>query len=123
MAPRMCDACGVERPALQRPKTRERLCRACFFAALEDEVHDTIVSNALFRPGERVAVAASGAWAAQHRRRWRPALHAPRSVLAARQPPDASSSCMPAAPTTLLNAASTRRRPAAAPHNPPPPLR
>ena len=38
-----------------------QLCKACFFAALEEEVHQTITQHALFSPGERVAVAASGA--------------------------------------------------------------
>lgn len=37
-----------------------QLCKECFYQCLEDEVHETIVSNALFKPGERVAVAASG---------------------------------------------------------------
>lgn len=37
-----------------------QLCRDCFYKCLEDEVHQTIVSNKLFKPGERVAVAASG---------------------------------------------------------------
>lgn len=37
-----------------------QLCKACFFQCLEDEVHETITSNRLFRPGERVAIAASG---------------------------------------------------------------
>jgi hypothetical protein len=46
------------RPA--RPWSHPQLCRPCFYAALEDEVHATIVSNGLFRRGERVAVAASG---------------------------------------------------------------
>ena len=38
-----------------------QLCRECFYKALEAEVHETIVANELFQPGERVAVAASGA--------------------------------------------------------------
>jgi cytoplasmic tRNA 2-thiolation protein 1 len=37
-----------------------QLCKECFYQCLEDEVHHTIVSNSLFKPGERVAVAASG---------------------------------------------------------------
>jgi cytoplasmic tRNA 2-thiolation protein 1 len=37
-----------------------QLCKECFYQALEDEVHQTIVSHNLFKPGERVAVAASG---------------------------------------------------------------
>ena len=37
-----------------------QLCKGCFFSALEEEVHQTIVTHRLFSPGERVAVAASG---------------------------------------------------------------
>ena len=37
-----------------------QLCKQCFYAALESEVHETIVKNKLFKPGERIAVAASG---------------------------------------------------------------
>ena len=37
-----------------------QLCKACFFAALEEEVHQTITHHNLFSPRERVAVAASG---------------------------------------------------------------
>jgi hypothetical protein len=44
----------------QQPNPKNQLCRECFFAALEDEVHQTIVAHRLFSPGERVAVAASG---------------------------------------------------------------
>lgn len=36
------------------------MCRACFFKVFEDEVHETIVTQKLFKPGERVAIAASG---------------------------------------------------------------
>ena len=39
---------------------RFQLCRECFYRAFEEEVHDTIVENKLFLPGERIAVAASG---------------------------------------------------------------
>jgi cytoplasmic tRNA 2-thiolation protein 1 len=38
----------------------ETVCRECFFEAFEREVHETIVSNRLFKPGEKVAIAASG---------------------------------------------------------------
>lgn len=37
-----------------------QLCKECFYQCLEDEVHHTIISNNLFKPGERVAIAASG---------------------------------------------------------------
>lgn len=37
-----------------------QLCKECFYQSLEDEVHQTIISNNLFKRGERVAIAASG---------------------------------------------------------------
>lgn len=45
---------------LKRPKTLQLFCRQCFFDVFEAEVHHTIVSNNLFRPGDKVAIAASG---------------------------------------------------------------
>ena len=57
---KLCGCCGEQRAVLRRPKTFEQLCRECFYSALEEEVHQTIVANRLFRSGERVAVAASG---------------------------------------------------------------
>ncbi|GLI71628.1 hypothetical protein VaNZ11_016900, partial [Volvox africanus] len=45
---------------LKRPKTQEQVCRECFFTLFEEEVHETIVQTKLFKPGERVAIAASG---------------------------------------------------------------
>ena len=45
---------------LRRPKTSDALCRECFYTALEEEVHHTITTNNLFKPGQRVALAASG---------------------------------------------------------------
>lgn len=45
---------------LKRPKNGEALCKQCFYTVFEDEVHQTIVSNNLFRTGEKVAIAASG---------------------------------------------------------------
>lgn len=60
MAPPGCVRCGKNRASLKRPKTLELLCRDCFYEVFEDEIHHTIVSNSLFKPGERVAIAASG---------------------------------------------------------------
>jgi len=51
--------CG-DRAFMKRPKTGEPLCKECFYSAFEDEVHETIVKYRLFKPGEFVAVAASG---------------------------------------------------------------
>jgi tRNA(Ile)-lysidine synthase TilS/MesJ len=37
-----------------------QLCKVCFYAALENEVHATILKHQLFSPGEVVALGASG---------------------------------------------------------------
>ncbi|CAF0937790.1 unnamed protein product [Adineta steineri] len=56
-----CVSCNGQRPAaLVRPKTSEPYCKQCFFDAFEREIHETIVKEQLFKPGETIAVAASG---------------------------------------------------------------
>ncbi|KAK9164642.1 hypothetical protein Syun_005544 [Stephania yunnanensis] len=57
---RQCCICKDRRAALKRPKTLEQICKECFYAAFEEEIHKVIVENQLFKPGERVAVGASG---------------------------------------------------------------
>lgn len=56
----LCGSCKKGRAVLRRPKTLQQLCRDCFYQSFETEIHDTIVSNNLFKRGERVAVGASG---------------------------------------------------------------
>jgi len=43
-----------------RPKTQKLICLDCFYLAVEEEVHYTIISNELFKKGEKVALGASG---------------------------------------------------------------
>ncbi|XP_027091407.2 cytoplasmic tRNA 2-thiolation protein 1 isoform X1 [Coffea arabica] len=57
---RFCTICNQRRAALKRPKTLEQICRECFYAVFEEEIHGVIVDNQLFKPGERVAIGASG---------------------------------------------------------------
>ena len=57
---RLCKYCGEARAVMLRPKTREFICRECFYSAFEQEVHETITEYGLFSPGDRVAVGASG---------------------------------------------------------------
>ncbi|KAH7443386.1 hypothetical protein KP509_02G032000 [Ceratopteris richardii] len=57
---RFCDICLQKRAALRRPKTLQQVCKDCFYLAFEEEIHQTIVENQIFKPGERVAVGASG---------------------------------------------------------------
>jgi len=36
------------------------VCHECFFVVFEEEIHHTIISNSLFKRGEKVAIGASG---------------------------------------------------------------
>ncbi|RAL53159.1 hypothetical protein DM860_006831 [Cuscuta australis] len=57
---RLCVICNERRAALKRPKNLQPICRECFYAAFEDEIHRVIVDNNIFKPGERIAIGASG---------------------------------------------------------------
>ncbi|XVE94460.1 hypothetical protein REPUB_Repub02eG0010600 [Reevesia pubescens] len=57
---RLCCSCNQRRAALKRPKTLEQICRECFYEVFEKEIHQVIVENQLFKPGERIAIGASG---------------------------------------------------------------
>lgn len=52
--------CHNGKAVVKRPKNHHKLCKECFIAVFEDEVHHTIVSSKLFYSGERVAIGASG---------------------------------------------------------------
>lgn len=56
----VCDSCGDRRALIRRPKTGLPSCVECFYAAFEAEIHQTIVEGGLFKPGDKVAIAASG---------------------------------------------------------------
>lgn len=58
--PVVCNLCKVSPAILKRPKTGEAACKECFFQVIENEVHQTIVSNNLFQRGDVVAIGASG---------------------------------------------------------------
>ncbi|PWN22002.1 hypothetical protein BCV69DRAFT_161915 [Microstroma glucosiphilum] len=60
MAPRLCSHCNVSKAVLRRPKTGLLVCRPCFFYVFETEIHQTILDANLFKPGEKVAIGASG---------------------------------------------------------------
>jgi cytoplasmic tRNA 2-thiolation protein 1 len=60
MAPTICESCQNARAAVVRPKNGQKICKSCFIAVFEAEIHETITSNALFEPGERIAIGASG---------------------------------------------------------------
>ncbi|KAK4782368.1 hypothetical protein SAY86_016470 [Trapa natans] len=57
---RLCCICNDRRAALKRPKTLQQICRECFYAVFEEEIHQVIIKNQLFKPGERIAIGASG---------------------------------------------------------------
>jgi len=60
MAPKLCALCDKSRAILKRPKTGQQICKECFFYVFETEVHNTITQSQLFKPGDRVAIGASG---------------------------------------------------------------
>ena len=60
MAPKICALCGKSRAILKRPKTGQQICKECFFYVFETEVHNTVTQAQLFKPGDRVAIGASG---------------------------------------------------------------
>ena len=60
MAPTPCMACRTSRALIIRPKNQEKLCKGCFIEIFETEIHNTIIANSLFVPGERIAIGASG---------------------------------------------------------------
>lgn len=60
MAPTPCALCHTSRALIIRPKNHQKLCKSCFVTRFETEIHNTIVANSLFTPGERVAIGASG---------------------------------------------------------------
>ncbi len=37
-----------------------KICRECFYTVFEEEIHQVIVENQLFKPGERIGIGASG---------------------------------------------------------------
>ncbi|KAF7845077.1 cytoplasmic tRNA 2-thiolation protein 1 [Senna tora] len=57
---RFCCICNQRKAALKRPKTLEQICRECFYDVFEEEIHQVIVTNKLFKKGERIALGASG---------------------------------------------------------------
>ncbi len=60
MAPTPCALCTNSRALIIRPKNHQKLCKPCFIFLFETEIHNTITANSLFRPGERIAIGASG---------------------------------------------------------------
>ena len=60
MAPKICALCETSRAFIVRPKNQQKLCKECFITVFETEIHNTIIANSLFVPGERIAIGASG---------------------------------------------------------------
>ncbi|KAF9224355.1 hypothetical protein BS17DRAFT_801832 [Gyrodon lividus] len=60
MAPASCALCQNAKAILKRPKTGQQICKECFFFVFETEIHHTITQAKLFKPGDRVAIGASG---------------------------------------------------------------
>jgi cytoplasmic tRNA 2-thiolation protein 1 len=66
MAPKTCALCNEARAIIRRPKTGQQICKECFYWVFETEVHNTIIQAELFKPGDRVAIGASGGKGKRH---------------------------------------------------------
>lgn len=55
-----CEACGMTRAVVVRPRDGSRVCKPCFFDAFETEIHRTIALSDMFRRGWRVGIGVSG---------------------------------------------------------------
>lgn len=55
-----CELCNERAAKIKRPKNQMPVCHECFFLVFEEEIHHTILTNQLFKRGERIAIGASG---------------------------------------------------------------
>lgn len=55
-----CKLCNVNSAKIKRPKNAMPVCMDCFYLVFEEEIHQTIIDNNVFKPGERIAIGASG---------------------------------------------------------------
>lgn len=55
-----CEHCNSQDASLKRPRNGMKVCKQCFFTLFETEIHETIATNHLFYPGEKVGIGASG---------------------------------------------------------------
>ena len=70
MVPQSWTKCSCVQQSVDRPSSSDipvqliqfpvQLCKECFYKAFEAEVHETIMLYKLFKPGEVVALGASG---------------------------------------------------------------
>lgn len=56
----MCQKCETAKASLKRPKNGMAMCKECFYEAFEQETHETIIRENLFKRGDKVAIGASG---------------------------------------------------------------
>ena len=56
----LCDNCNQAKAILKRPKNQQPTCVECFYKNFEEEIHQTIIKNKLFSPGDRIAIGTSG---------------------------------------------------------------
>jgi cytoplasmic tRNA 2-thiolation protein 1 len=57
---KLCDICQSAKAQVKRPKTQQQICKSCFYAVFELEIHNTIIHSKLFSPGDRIGIGASG---------------------------------------------------------------
>lgn len=58
--PKICEYCKKNPAKLRRAKNKKMACLDCFYHHFEEEIHQTIMSEKLFEPGDRVVLGISG---------------------------------------------------------------
>lgn len=57
---KLCEYCKKTPAKILRPKNLRPVCLDCFYELFENEIHLTITEGDMFKPGERIAIGASG---------------------------------------------------------------
>ena len=58
--PKLCEYCKKNPAKLKRAKNGYKTCLSCFYYNFEEEIHQTIISEKLFKPNEKIILAISG---------------------------------------------------------------
>lgn len=53
---KVCCYCLVSKASIKRPKNGDLICKECFYARFELEIHETIIQHHLFTRGEKVCL-------------------------------------------------------------------
>jgi cytoplasmic tRNA 2-thiolation protein 1 len=58
--PKICEYCNKNPAKLRRAKNKKMACLDCFYYHFEEEIHQTIMAEKLFVPGDKIVLGISG---------------------------------------------------------------